>query len=228
MIGLHVDLVEGREAFLDGLHGLVEAAAGLADRELLASSRCHGWTVGDVLVHVHMGLQEMLLGVVSPTDAEPDTDAAGYWRHDVPSNDPNADDLAPVRFTRLVGAAYRRPSGVVGHLLPTTRGLERAVAAMTDRAVEFQGQVLAAGDFLATWAVEVAIHHLDLGPEVDVPGPAPAALNLARRTIEALAGDLPEAWTDERAVLLGAGRVALTEEESRQAGAVAEQLPALG
>ena len=118
---MHVDLADGRNAFLEGLGALVAAAIGLEDRQLLAPSRCHGWTVGDVIVHVHMSLQEMLLGVVSPTTAEPDTDAASYWQHDVPSNDPDADDVAAIRFTRLVGAAYRRPSGVVRHLLPTAR-----------------------------------------------------------------------------------------------------------
>lgn len=45
-----------------------------------AARRCRGWTVGDLIVHVYLGLQDMLLGLVAPTDAEPDTGAATYWR----------------------------------------------------------------------------------------------------------------------------------------------------
>ena len=41
----------------------VVGAAG--DSDLLAASRCHGWTVLDVVVHVRVGLQEMLGGVVA-------------------------------------------------------------------------------------------------------------------------------------------------------------------
>ena len=61
-----------------------------------------------------------------------------------------------------------------------------------------------------------------------MPAPAPSALRLARATIEALAGPLPTSWPDDRAVLLGAGRVALTDDEAREAGPVTERLPALG
>src|SRR5690348_16470917 len=108
---MRVEHEAGRGAFLAGLAGFLDAVAVLDDEQLLAASRCRGWAVCDVVVHVHLGLQEMLLGVVTPVDAEPDTDAAGYWQHPVPTNDPDADPLAGVRFTRLLGAAYRCPTG---------------------------------------------------------------------------------------------------------------------
>ena len=123
---------------------------------------------------------------------------------------------------------YRRPTGLVNHFLPTVAGVARAVASLDDRPVAFQGHVLAAGDFLATWAVEVAVHHLDLGAELPLAPPAPAALRLARATIEALSGELPADWTDATAVLLGAGRLPLTQAQAEQAGETARRLPALG
>lgn len=242
---MHVEHDEAAAAVADGLHTLLHVVTRLDDRELIAASRCHGWSVADVLVHVHLGLQEMLLAVVDAVDAvgepdepgarskenpglEPDTDAATYWRAEVPTNDPDADPLAHVRFARLVAAAYRRPAGLVAHLTPTVEGVARAVRRMPPGPVRFQGRVLSSGDFLATWAVEVAVHHLDLGRDLDLAPPAPAALTLARRTVEALAGGpLPAQWSDEVAVLLGTGRIPLDDDHRRQAGPLAEQLPSM-
>jgi uncharacterized protein (TIGR03083 family) len=226
---MRVEHEPGRAAFLAGLAAFVETVTALDDAQLLAASRCHGWTVCDVIVHVHQGLQEMLLGVVTLTDSAPDTDAAGYWRHPVPSNDPDADPLAGVRFTRLVAAAYRRPTGAVAHLLPTAAGVRAAVGALRAGVLRFQGHALSTGDFLATWSVELAVHHLDLGRELTLPAPATEALRLARGTVEALAGAaLPREWSDELAVLAGTGRQPLTAEQRHAAGPTAGRLPALG
>ena len=49
--------------------------------------------VADVLVHVHLGLQEMPLGMQHTTDAAATTDATDYWRSAPPSTDPSADDV---------------------------------------------------------------------------------------------------------------------------------------
>jgi hypothetical protein len=111
---MRVEHQQGQTAFLEQLETLLTVCTHFDDDQLLAASRCRGWTVGDVLVHVHLGLQDMLLGVVWPVDADPDTDAASYWRSTLPTNDPEADQVAGVRFVRLLGAAYRRPTGLVG------------------------------------------------------------------------------------------------------------------
>src|ERR1700744_5388523 len=181
---LHVGHDEAKAAFLGELETFLHVASDLDDRELLAASRCQGWNVAEVIVHVHLGLQEMLLGIVTPTDAEPDTDAAGYWQSPVPATDTGADQLDAMRFVQRLGAAYRRPTGAVGHLRPTARGIQTATRAIALGAVRFQGHVLTTGDFLATWAVELAVHHLDLGRELDLQPPAPPALRLARATVE--------------------------------------------
>ncbi len=60
------------------------------------------------------------------------------------------------------------------------------VAWLPDGALAFQGGVLTTGDLLATWAVELAVHQLDLAREIDVAPPSPDALAMARRTVEAL------------------------------------------
>lgn len=224
---MYVEHGAGQSGFLEGLRALRAVADGLDDDQLLAASRCRGWTVGDVLVHVHLGLQEMLLGVVSPTDRPPDTDAASYWGTLPPATDSTAGPAGHVRFVRLMGAAYRRPTGIVAHLRPTADALAAAVGALPDEVVATQGHAMRTGDFLATWALELAVHHLDLGAELALPPPAPAALALARRTVEALAGG-PLPWDDETAVLIGTGRRRPDAEQAAQAGPAAERLPVLG
>ena len=226
---MHVEHGQARAAFLEGLGTLVDVAESLDDRQLLSASRCHGWNVCDVLVHVHLGLQEMLLGVVAPTGTEPDTDAASYWRGSPPSTDAGADEVDAIRFARRVASAYRLPRGLVAHLRMTADGVGRAVADMQPGAVDFQARVLSTGDFLATWAVEVAVHHLDLGRDLTLPGPPAGALRLARTTIQELAGGpLPATWSDEHAVLVGAGRQEIEPPDAASGhGAVLDALPVL-
>jgi hypothetical protein len=169
----------------------------------------------------------MLLGLVTRTDEDPDTDAGEYWRSTPPADED--DQLAGMWFVRLLGAAYRRPTGLVRHLLPTVAGVRAATTSLRPGAVRFQGHVLRTGDFLATWAVELAIHQLDLSRELTVAPPDAAALRLARSTIEALLDDpLPDAWPDDTAVLLGTGRIQPDAGQRRDAPALAARLPVLG
>lgn len=62
---------DGCDAFVGQLDRFVGVCSGLSDRELLASSRCWGWAVLEVVVHVRVGLQEMLGGMVSGTSDVP-------------------------------------------------------------------------------------------------------------------------------------------------------------
>jgi uncharacterized protein (TIGR03083 family) len=226
---MNVDHEQARASFLDGLDTFTTCVRTLSDLDLMAASRCTGWTVGDVVVHVHLGLQEMLLGLVTLTDEDPDTDAASYWQAPLPTTDDDADELDGMRFVRLLGASYRRPSNAVRHMLPTVAGIRAAAARLAPGAVRFQGHVLSTGDFLATWAVELAVHHLDLGRELTLSPPAPSTLGLARATVEALAGEgAPRAWPDETVVLLGTGRVRPDAEQRKEAPELTRKLPVLG
>lgn len=182
---------------------LLAAAEGLDDRGLLEPSRCFGWSRLDTLVHVHLGLQEMLLGIVSPTTAEPDVDAASYWRTDPPGNDDSSDALDQIGYVHRLSSAYKRPTGAVGHLRITADTVADAVERMAPGRVRFQGHVLETGDFLASWATELAVHHLDLDLDAAAPGPDPEALRLARRTAEALSGGPIDAASDTEATLRG-------------------------
>ncbi|WP_052462507.1 hypothetical protein [Nigerium massiliense] len=104
-------------------------------------------------------------------------------------------------MTRRLATAYARPTHALEHLHIVAAGLRVSVAQMPDQPVRFQGHVLSAGDLLATWAVELVVHHHDL----DVPDAAlsPEAVLLGRRTAEALLGVRAET-RDDVAVLLDA------------------------
>ena len=204
---MRVEHQPAARACAEAIRTLLAAADRLDDEALLAPSRCSGWSRLNALMHVHLGLQEMLLGVVSPTAAEPDVDAASYWRTDPPSNDGSADPIIHIGFLHRFSTAYRRPREAVSHLQVTAETVAGAVERMVPGCVRFQGHALATGDFLATWATEVAVHHLDLDLPDDLPGPDPYALRLARQTAEALAGSPIEAATDAEATLRGWDRI---------------------
>lgn len=100
---------------------------------------------------------------------------------------------------------------------------------MPNGAVRFQGHVLTTGDFFATWAVELAVHHLDVMVDLQVESPTAAALHLARVTVDALLDHaVPPELDDMRTVLLGTGRRSPTQHEAQLLGDVTARLPVLG
>jgi Mycothiol maleylpyruvate isomerase N-terminal domain len=217
-----------RDAFLAEYALLEELAGSLTDEQLLLASRCRGWAVCDVLYHLHLGLEEILVGFASPTDRPADTDFATYWRDCCAGE---GFDVGQTRFVRLVASAYARPTGLVAHLRkPMGAALRLARSADGDQRLDFQEHVMPMGDFLATWVVEAAVHHLDLTPELpDAPPPVPASLAVTRDTLDTLLGrPVPVAWDDATYALKGSGRVALTGEERDALGALAERFPLFG
>ena len=193
----------------------------MIEHDLLHESRCHGWTRLDVVVHVISGWQEMLGGLVSRTDAEPSVDAASYWPA-FATESAAEDPVAVLMSQRRRTAAYSRPAAATAHLGEVAAAVLRGVGSIEDRPHLWQGHVFAPGDYLAVWAVEDVVHHLDLMS--DEPAP-PSALRLTRATVEALVCEpLPESWSDLDATLIGTGRVPVPD----GSGPVSARLPALG
>ncbi len=217
---LSVPLPDARAACLASVEELVAAAEGFDELALLGASRCHGWSRMDVVVHLAAGWQEMLAGLATPVDAAPTVDAATYWPAFAAAYG-GGDPVAELVRQRRRSAAHDRPAAAVAEMAQVGRVLARAVTALEDRPRAWQEWVFTAGDFLAIWAVEHAVHHLDLLTDRPVPADA---LGFTRATVEALAGRLPAIWSDERAALVGAGRTPVPAD----AGAVADRLPVLG
>ncbi|GAB2596095.1 maleylpyruvate isomerase N-terminal domain-containing protein [Microlunatus antarcticus] len=184
---MRVAHAEGRAAFLEALDGFLAAAEPLDDHALLAASGCWGWSVVDVVTHVRLGLEEVAVALleVGRTDRAPDLDAATYWGS-LPSVG-RADEIAGLLAIRRLASATRAPTGAVAPLRTVTAALSSAVGRLDDGVLAFQAGVLTTGDLCATWAVELAVHQLDLARELDVPPPSALALGLARRTVEASA-----------------------------------------
>lgn len=93
-----------------------------------------------------------------------------------------------------------------------------------------QGHVLRTTDFVATLAVEAAVHYLDLTVELPAaPAPDPSSLRLVRRVLDGLLGcPVPVDWDDRGYALKGTGRVPLTDEDRTALGALAERFPLFG
>jgi hypothetical protein len=199
------------------LDAYVAAARSYSDFDLLAASRVHGWSRLEVVVHTRLGLEEMAGVCAAQVEGEPDHDAASYWESFAADDD---DPVPHIMWTRRTSTAYNRPEGALRHLDDVAAILRIALSRMPDHPVLFQGKTMTSGDFLATWVVELAVHQLDLGD--GLVHPPPEALQVVRRTIEAVADvDLPAAWGDEDAALISLGRVPLPPD----AGALADVLP---
>lgn len=220
-MALGVDLTRARPACRASITALVGAVDELGELELLASSRCLGWTRLDVVVHMIAGWQEMAGGLLGVVEGPATVDAASYW----PAFADQEADEDPVRALmaqRRRTASYLRPASALAQLHDVAQALLRGIDAAHEGHLTWQGHVFTTGDFLTTWAVEDVVHHLDL--QVVAP-PAPDALTLARETVEALAAaPLPAGWDDEEAVLVGSGRLGVPD-DSRHLGL---GLPVLG
>lgn len=220
-MALSVSLEDGRASCLDSIEAFLRAARSVSEYDLLGASLCHGWSRLDVVSHVLAGWQEMLAGMASRVNDAPSVDAATYWRAfaEVAAGE---DPVAALMWQRRRTAAFTRPSSVLAQLVDVSDAVRRAVMAFQEGTYLWQRQTFAAGDFLAVWAVENVVHHLDLRTEE----PAPAnGLALTRRTVESLIGQsLPSTLSDVDAALVGGGRQPAPE----QVVGLDTLLPALG
>jgi len=221
-MSLTVALPTARIAFADSVTAFVRAVDAVHEWDLLAASRCHGWSRMDVVVHVLAGWQEMLGGMVSPVDAPTTVDAASYWTafaaHEA------GDPLLTLMAQRRRTAAYSRPRAACEQLHDVADAVRRGAESLPDRRVAWQGQVFTPGDFLAVWAVEDVVHQLDLHLDQHHAADLPStALDLSRATVETLAAPFPEGWSAQEVVLVGTGRSSVPD----GLGAVADRLPVL-
>lgn len=153
-------------------------------------------------------------------DRPPTHDAASYWESFADDDD---DPVPHILWMRRTAAAYNRPSGALRHLRDVAATADLVLGRMPDHALLFQGKTMTSGDFLATWVVELAVHHLDLG---DGSGrPTDGSLHVVRRTVEAIADtDLPGAWPDDVAALVALGREPLPGDAAHLVGVLPVRL----
>ncbi|MEV7416322.1 maleylpyruvate isomerase N-terminal domain-containing protein [Streptomyces sp. NPDC089919] len=200
------------------------AVDGLTDRDFELPSGCAGWLVRDLVCHLVIDAQDVLITLATPTDAEPTRNAVTYWEVVEP---PTGEDPLDALTVRLA-AAYGDPGLLRFHLDDIGSAAGRAaVLADPNVRVGTREQVLTARDYLDAYVLEWTLHHLDLVAHVPgAPAPPAAALTRSRTMLEQLAGvPFPPALPDSDALRIATGRRPPTDEEHARLGPLAERFP---
>nr|WP_237518715.1 maleylpyruvate isomerase N-terminal domain-containing protein [Streptomyces sp. SID5910] len=201
------------------------AVADLPDEDYAKPSGCAGWLVRDLVCHLVIDAQDVLITLVTPARTEPTVDAVSYWK--VGDRPPTGEDPLDALIVRLA-AAYEDPRLLAFHLDDVGSAAGRAAALADPGArVSTQDEVLTAGDYLTAYVLEWTLHHLDLIAHLpDVPGPPAQALAHSRGALERIAGAaFPASFTDTDVLLVGTGRRAPTRAEEEALGGLAARLP---
>lgn len=156
------------------------AVAEVPDEDYERPSGCTGWLVRDLVCHLVIGAQDVLITLVTPAESEPTVDAVTYWGIVEP---PTGEDPLDALIPRLA-AAYGEPRWLKFHLDDVGSAAGRA-AQLADPAarVSTRDEVLTVGDFLSAYVLEWTLHHLDLIahlPSAAQPPPRPSR-RFARR-----------------------------------------------
>ena len=200
------------------------AVAETRDEDFERPSGCTGWLVRDLVCHLVIDAQDVLITLVTPAGGEPTVDAVTYWKLvDPPTGDDPLDALIP-----RLAAAYGEPALLKHHLDDVGSAAGRA-AELVDPAlrVSTQDEVLTAGDYLSAYVLEWTLHHLDLVAHLpSAAGPPAQTLAATRAMLEKIAGTaFPASFSDTDALLVGTGRRAPSEAEKAELGDLAAKLP---
>lgn len=198
--------------------------ATLPDQDFERPSGCTGWLVRDLVCHLVVDAQDVLITLVTPAETEPTRDAVTYW--DVVET-PAGDDPLDALTVRLA-AAYGDPALLKFHLDDVGSAAGRATElADPDARVSTRDQVLTVGDYLSAYVLEWTLHHLDLIAHLpDAAGPPAEGLSRSRAMLERIAGaTFPTSLSDTDALLIGTGRRVPTDAERSELGELAARLP---
>jgi hypothetical protein len=211
--------------FARSWNALRQAIAELPDEAFAQPSGCSGWLVRDLVCHLVIDAQDVLITLVTPAETEPTRDAVTYW--EVTGTPPTGDDPLDALIVRLA-AAYEDPALLKFHLddLGAAAGRAAALADPTLR-VSTRDFVLTAGDYLRAYVMEWTLHHLDLIAHLpDGPRPPGETLAQARAMLDTIAGTpFPTYWSNVDTLLVGTGRRAPTGAEKAGLGDLAARLP---
>ncbi|GAP50561.1 mycothiol maleylpyruvate isomerase N-terminal domain protein [Streptomyces azureus] len=201
------------------------AVADLSDEDFSRPSGCTGWLVRDLVCHLVIDAQDVLITLATPADGEPTRDALTYW--EISDTPPTGEDPLDALTVRLA-AAYEEPHLLKFHLDDVGSAAGRA-AKLTDPGLRVgtRDEVLTVGDYLSTYVMEWTLHHLDLIAHLPAAAPPPSeGLARSREMLERIAGSaFPPSFSDQDALLVGTGRRPRTEAERAGLGELASKLP---
>jgi hypothetical protein len=201
------------------------AVAYLPDEHFARPSGCTGWLVRDLVCHLIIDAQDVLITLVTPAEAEPTRDSVTYW--DVADTPPTGEDLLDALTVRLADA-YEDPWLLRFHLDDVGSAAGRA-AELADPGLRVgtRDEVLTVRDYLSAYVLEWTLHHLDLIAHLpDVAAPPAESLARSRAMLETIAGDVfPGSFSDTDALRVGTGRRAPTASEHAELGELASRIP---
>ena len=200
----------------------------LKEEDLARPSRCLGWSRADLLYHMLLDAQRALVTFATPAAETANADFVSYWAPFRPGAEGYG---AHAQFVHRAASAYRSHLVIVAQWRETAAAAVHAASALpADAKVATQGHVLAAGDFLATLAVEATIHHLDLAAgHPSLAGPSGPGLAVTRATLDGVLGQpVPADWDDVGYALKATGRAQLTADDRTRLGVLADRFPLLG
>ncbi|MFI1398733.1 maleylpyruvate isomerase N-terminal domain-containing protein [Streptomyces sp. NPDC020681] len=213
------------DLFSSSWTALRTAVAELPDEAFAQPSGCTGWLVRDLVCHLVIDAQDVLITLVTPAETQPTRDAVTYW--DVAETPPTGDDPLDALIVRLA-AAYEEPWLLKFHFDDVGSAAGRAAElADPDLRVGTRDEVLTAGDYLCAYVLEWTLHHLDLVAHLpDSAEPPAEGLARSRAMLEKIAGSaFPASFSDKDALLVGTGRRAPTDKEKAELGELAAKLP---
>lgn len=192
---------------------LIEVVAGIEDSDAWTPTGCLGWTVRDLVFHLHADAVRGLVAIHTPAGRSADCDAVSYWR--AWGSDPVADDEGR-RLTRLEAGVFSW-AGLRARYVEAARATSLALDdADPDLVVATQGHAITVEDLASTLAVEATLHHLDLVDQLSAAGPSLDGLREVRRVVEALLERNLDGWPDERVALVTTGRTEPSAVERQQ------------
>jgi uncharacterized protein (TIGR03083 family) len=201
------------------------AVADLDDEDFSQPSGCADWLIRDLVCHLIIDAQDVLITLATPTDAAPTRDEVSYW--DIADEPPSGDDPLDALTIRLA-AAYQEPRLLKFHLDDVGSAAGRA-AELADPygRVSTRDQILTVADYLCAYVMEWTLHHLDLTAYLPhVSQPPAEGLARSREMLEKIAGTMfPASLSDADALLVGTGRRAPADAEKAELGELAGKLP---
>lgn len=204
---------------------LLRTVAELPGSDFERASGCAGWRVRDLVCHLIIDAQDVLITLVTPSEGAPTHDAATYWT--VTDFPPTGEDPLDALVPRLA-AAYEDPQLLKFHLDDVGAAADRAARfADPERRVETQNMVLTIGDFLNAYVLEWTLHHFDLIAHLpDASTPQTDCVARSRMMFEDVIGStIPTELSDVEALLIGTGRRPPDATQRSVLGDLGERLP---
>jgi hypothetical protein len=203
------------DLFSRALGALLTTVSELTDDDFAQPSGCDGWLVRDLVCHLVIDAQDVLITLVTPTADAVTHDSVTYWKV---SHEPSDDPLSAL--TVRLAAAYGEPWMLKFHVDDVGQAALRA-GQLADPTLKVgtQDMVLCTSGYLGAYVWEWTLHHLDL--VVHLPhaaGPPADTLTRCREMLEQIAGPFPASFSDTDVLLVGTGRRAPTEAERAELG----------